>query len=69
MISYKKRDVRYQVGLEPHKVHTKFHKNVSPDFQVEVGAHTQRHDITVCFFHFRNRFRRGFGPVVRRNTE
>lgn len=54
IISYGKREVLYQVGLEPHKVHTKFHKNVSPDFRVEVAAVTQRRDDKVCFFHFRN---------------
>jgi len=45
MISYGKREVRYQVGLEPHKIHTKCHKNVSADFQVEVGVHTQRRGV------------------------
>lgn len=54
MISYGKREVRYQVGLEPHKIHTKFHKNVLADFQMEVGAHTQRRDVKVGFSHFRN---------------
>ena len=54
MFSYGKREVRCQVGLEPHKVHTKFHKNVLVGFKVEVGAHTQRRDVKVCLFHFRN---------------
>lgn len=54
MMSYRKREVRYQVGFEPHNVHTKFHKNVSSDFQQEVGADAQRRDVKVCFFHFRN---------------
>ena len=54
MIYYRKWELQYQVVLEPHKVRTKFHKNVSADFQVEVDTHTQRGDVKVCFFHFRN---------------